>query len=121
MTNCSTVRKRYSTVRMVQDVRGLDALLESQSGGLCDIAHILDEMEGSVRFSSIDLASGFLQLEIHGDGRYLTAFHDADEKLSGYVGCGFGLKTVPYAFVNYVGGQIIEVKSKGISRSSASF
>ena len=34
--------------------------------------------EGSKYFSSIDLASGFLQLEIHEDDRHLTGFRDAD-------------------------------------------
>ena len=47
---------------------------------------------------------GFLQLEIHEDDQHLTAFRDADEKLYEYVRCGFGLKTVPSAFANYVGG-----------------
>ena len=74
----------------------------------------MDEMEGSKYFSSIDLASGFLQLEIHEDDRHLTAFRDADGKLYEYVRCGFGLKTVPSAFANYVGGRLLPVKDKGI-------
>ena len=91
------------TVRVVQDFRGINALLKSQSGGLGDLQHIMDEMEGSKYFSSIDLASGFLQPEIHEDDRHLTAFRDADWKLYEYVRCGFGLKTVRSAFANYVG------------------
>ena len=65
--NCSTVRKKDGTVRVVQDFRGANALLKSQSGGLGDLQHIMDEIEGSKYFSIIDLASGFLQLEIHED------------------------------------------------------
>ena len=49
-------------------------LLTSQSGGVGDLHHIMDEMEGSKYFSSFDLASGFLQLEIHEDDRHLTSF-----------------------------------------------
>ena len=49
---------------MVSDLRGFNVLFESQSGGLGDIDHILEEMGGFTFFSSIDLASGFLQLEI---------------------------------------------------------
>ena len=100
--SCLTFRKKYGTVRIVQDFRGANALLESQSGGLGDV-HITDEMEGSKCFSSIGLASGFLQLDIHEDDRHLTAFRDADGKLYEYVRCGFGFKTVPSAFANYVG------------------
>ena len=71
-------------------------------------------MERSKYFSSIDLASGFVQLEIHEDDRHLTAFRDADGKLYEYVRCGFGLKTVFSAFVNYAGGRLLTVKDKGI-------
>ena len=110
--NCSTVRKEDETVRVVQDFRGINALLKSQSGGLGDLQHIMDEMEGSKYFSNIDLVSGFLQLEIHEDDRHLTAFRDADGKLYEHVRCGFGLKTVPSAFANYVGGRLLTVKDR---------
>ena len=108
--NCSTVRKKDGTVRVVQDFGGANALLKSQSGGLRDLQHIMNETEGSKYFSNIDLASGLLQLEIHEDDRHLTAFWDADGKLYEYVRCGFGLKTVPSAFANYVGGRLLPVK-----------
>ena len=39
---------------------------------------------------------------------------DATGKLWDYVRCGFGLKTVPSAFANYGGGQLIPVKMKGV-------
>ena len=112
--NCSTVRKKDGTVRVVQDFRGINALLKPRIDWLTDLQHIMDEMEGSKYFSSIDLASGFLQLEIHEDDRHLTAFRAADEKLYEYVRCGFGLKTVPSAFANYVGGRLLTAKDRGI-------
>ena len=101
-------------MRVVQDFRGINALLKSQSGGLGDLQQSMDEMEGSKYFFKIDLASGFLQLEIHEDDRHLTAFRDADGKLYKYVRCGFGLETVPSAFANYVGGRLVTVKNTGI-------
>ena len=111
---CHTVRKKKGTVRVVQDSRGLNALLKAQSGGLGDLLTIYDEMDQSAYFSCLDLASGFLQLTIHGADRHLTAFHDAEGKLWEYVRCGFGLKTVPSAFANYVGGSTMRVKKKGV-------
>ena len=36
------------------------------------------------------------------------------EKLWEYVRCGFGLKTIPSAFANYVGGSIMGVKKKEV-------
>ena len=110
--NCPTFREKDGTVRVVHDFRGINALLESQSGGLGDMQHIMDEMSGSKYFFSIDLASGFLQLHTHEDDRHLTAFRDADGKLYEYVRCGLGLKTAPSAFANYVGGRLLPVKDR---------
>ena len=110
---CHTVRKKDGTVRVVQDFRGLNALLKSQSGGLGDITTIMDEMGHATCFTCLDLASGFLQLKIRKEDRHLTAFRDAEGKLWQYVRCGFGLKTVPAAFASYVGGQLMPVKLKG--------
>ena len=44
---CSTVRKKDGTVQVVQDFRGINALLKSQSGGLGDLQLIMNEIEGS--------------------------------------------------------------------------
>ena len=104
---CHTVRKKNGTVRVVQDFRGLNALLKAQSGGLGDLLTIYDEMDQSAYFSCLDLASGFLQLTLHEVDRHLTAFRDAEGKLWEYVRYGFGLKTVPSAFANNVGSSKI--------------
>ena len=101
---CHTVRKKDSTVRVVQDFRGLNAFLKSQSGCLGDIVTIMDKMGQATCFICLDLASGFLQMTIRKEDRHLTAFRDAEAKLWQCVRCGFGLKIVPAAFASYVGG-----------------
>ena len=75
--------------------------------------HIVDKMQGSKYFPGIDLASGFLQLEIHEDDRHLTAFRDAGGMLYEYVRSIFGLKAVSSAFANYVGERLLPVKDAG--------
>ena len=107
---CHIVRKRDGTVRVLQDFRDYHALLKAQSGGLGDLLAIYDEMDQSAYFSCLDIVSGFLQLTIHEADRHLTAFRDAEGKLWEYVRCGFGLKTAPSAFVNDVGGSVMELK-----------
>ena len=82
---CHIVRKKDGTVRVVQDFRGLNALLKGQSGGLGKLPTIFDEMDGSNCFTCLDLAIVFLQLTIRESGRPLTAFHDAEGKLWEYV------------------------------------
>ena len=111
---CHTVRKKDGTVRVVQDFRGLNALLKGQSGELGNLPTIFDEMGGSNCFTCLDIASGFLQLMIRESDRHLTAFREAEGKLWEFVRCGFRLKTVPSAFANYVGGQLTPVKMKGV-------
>ena len=51
-------------------------LLESNSGELRDIASIFDNMRGATCFTSIDIASGFTQLEIAEEDKHKTAFND---------------------------------------------
>ena len=87
----------------MEEFQGLNTPLKSQSGGLGHLMHIMDEVEGFPCFSSIDLASRILQLELYEEDRHLREFRDADEKQWEYVRCGFGLKTVSPAFTNYVG------------------
>ena len=98
---CHTARKKYETVRVVQDFRGLNTLLKAQSRGLGDFLTLYDEMDQSAYFSCLYLASRFLQLTIYEADRHLTAFRDAEGKLWEYVRCGFGVKTVPSDFANY--------------------
>ena len=72
-------------------------------------------MKQSAYFSCLDFASGFLLLAVHEADMHLTAFCDAEGKLPEYVRFGFGLKTVPSTFANYVvGGSIMKVKKKDV-------
>ena len=109
---CHTGKKHDGTVRVVQDFRGLNALLKAQSGGLGDLLIIYNQIDQSAYFSCLDLASGSLQLMIHEVDRYLIAFCEAEGKLWDYVRCGVGLKAVPLDFANYIGGSIMRVKEK---------
>ena len=114
LLQAGAMKEKDVTVRVVQDFRGLNVLLEAQSGGLGNFLTIYDEMDQSAYFSCLDLASGFLQLTIHEADSYLTAFRDAEGNLWEYVRCGFGFKTALSAFVNYVGGRIMRVKKKSV-------
>ena len=112
--NCVVVPKKDGTVRVCQDYRGLNGLLESNSGGLGDIASIFDNMKGATCFTSIDLASGFTQLEIAEEDKHKTAFRDAHGELWEFNRCGFGLKTLPSGFAAYVGEALGPLKGKGV-------
>ena len=112
--NCVVVRKKDGTARVCQDYRGLNASLKSDSGGLGDIQSIFDGMKGASCFTSIDLASGFTQLEIAEEDKHKTAFRDAHGTLWELNRCGFGLKTLPAGFAAFVGGALGSLKGKGV-------
>ena len=52
-------------------------------------------MSGSTWFTSVDLASGFTQLEIAEEDKNKNAFGDAHGELWEFNLCDFGLKTIP--------------------------
>lgn len=80
-------------------------------GGLGNLI-ILDNTEGPTCFSSINV--GFVSLEIHEDDRHLTVFCNANSKLWEYVRRGFGLKTVPSPFANYMGERPMSVNPRSV-------
>ena len=66
---------------------------------------------GKRRVKSVDLASGFTQLEISEEDKHKTAFGDAHGTLWELNRWGFGLKTA--GFVVFVGGALGSQKGKG--------
>ncbi|CAM9901154.1 unnamed protein product, partial [Sphacelaria rigidula] len=95
---CVTVRKKDGSLRLCQDFRGLNELLESYSGGLGDMQTTYSGLTGSKYFTSVDSASGFFQLEVAEEDRPFTAFRDARGHVWQYQRCRFGLTVRPATF-----------------------
>ena len=112
--NCVVVRMKDGTARVCEDYWGLYPLLKSDSGCLGDIQSIFDGMKAASCFTSIDLASGFTQLEIAEEEKHKTVFRDAHGTLWELNRCGFGLKTLPAGFAAFVGGALSPLKRKGV-------
>ena len=110
---CVCIRKKDGTLRLCQDYRRLNAIIATDSGGLGDILSIFDRVKGSGYYSSIDLASGYFQLEIEERDKHKTAFRDADGQLWEYNRAGFGLKTLPAVFTNLVVRALGPLKGQG--------
>eukprot|EP00752_Nemacystus_decipiens_P015553 g13876.t1 len=75
------VRKKDGTVRICVDLRMLNERLVANSGDLGDITTIHSQMANSGCITSIDLASGFNQIDIAPADRPKTAFRDAHGEL----------------------------------------
>ena len=65
-------------------------------------------------FTSINLASVFLQLPIVEEDRHKTAFLDAFGQLWKYMWCGFGLKILPPAVARVVAELLSGLRGKGV-------
>ncbi|CAM9700258.1 unnamed protein product [Sphacelaria rigidula] len=67
-------------------------------------------LAGSKYFTSVDLSSGFFQLEVAKEDRHLTAFRDAKGHLWQYQRCGFGLKVLSATFHRTVSEALLPAK-----------
>ena len=68
------VRKRDGTVRWCIDMRRLNDVTTKDSFPLPLIEECIDSLDGCVFFSSLDMASGYYQLEVSEEDREKTAF-----------------------------------------------
>ena len=68
------VPKRDGSYRLVIDYRKLNSQTVKTSWPLPRISDILYNLEGSCFFSSLDLCSGFHQMEIEEEYQHLTSF-----------------------------------------------
>ena len=68
------VRKKNGDIRLCIDYRQLNAKTVKDAFPLPRIDDTLDALQGAIMFSSLDLRSGYHQVPMHPDDRYLTAW-----------------------------------------------
>ena len=68
------VPKKNGKLRLCMDYRGLNSVTTKDAYPLPRIDEMIDNMHGAKYFSSIDLASGYWQFEVHPKDRHKTAF-----------------------------------------------
>uniref|UniRef100_A0A5S6Q6P2 RNA-directed DNA polymerase n=1 Tax=Trichuris muris TaxID=70415 RepID=A0A5S6Q6P2_TRIMR len=91
------VRKRDGTLRLCVDYRALNAVTKKDAYPLPRIDEALDAMQGSVWFSTLDLMSGFWQVELEDGSQEKTAF-TTHEGLYHFKVLPFGLTGAPATF-----------------------
>ena len=92
------VRKKDSSLRFCIDLRKLDACTVKDAYRLPRINETLDCLSGSKIFTSLDLKSGYWQVELDEESKPLTTFTVAFLGFNKCEWMPFGLTNVPATF-----------------------
>ena len=68
------MRKKDGTDRLCTDYRALNRITKKDQYPTPNPDEIFDQINGSEWFSTLDLKSGFFQIPLRKEDRYLTAF-----------------------------------------------
>ena len=105
------VKKKSGESRMVIDYRRLNTHTKVQPYPLPIIDDLIPKICGGTLFTSLDLASGYLQIPLTPSAREKTAFITPDER-GEFTRMTFGLKNAPFVFtelMNKICGTVPEL------------
>ena len=94
-SNVVLVRKKDGSLRFCIDYRPLNKITVKDSYRLSSIAESLDLLSGASLFSCLDLASGYLQVEMDPDDKEKTAFATSRHGFYQFKVMPFGLCNAP--------------------------
>ena len=92
------VRKKDGTLYFCVDFRCLNAWTKKDSYPLPHTQQVLESMEGSAHFSSMDFKSGFWQIKMALESQQYTAFTVGNLRFYKFTRMPFGLCNVPATF-----------------------
>ena len=92
------VRKKDGTLRYCIDYRRLNSVTKKDSYPLPNMQDCLDSLDGAKFFSSMDLCSGYWQVQMSEDAKDKTSFYGAGGGLWRFTVMPFGLCNAPATF-----------------------
>ncbi|XP_033318399.1 uncharacterized protein K02A2.6-like [Bombus bifarius] len=107
------VRKKDGSIRVCVDFRELNELIECPHFPLPLIDDILDALQGTQFFTTLDLKNGFFHVCLDKDSRKYTSFVTPSGQYE-FLKLPFGLKISPIVFQKYISMIFKELVGKGI-------
>ena len=105
------VRKKDGTYRFCVDYRELNAVTKPDTFPLPRIDDLLDQLGNTKYFSTLDLASGFWQVQVHPNSRAKTAFV-TPQGLHEFRVMPFGLTNAPAVFQRLMQRVLMDLNQK---------
>ena len=96
--NMVFVRKKDKSFRLAQDFRPLNRVTKPCAYNLANIESLIDSLKGAKLFCSLDLFSGYHQVEVREEHKERTAFNAGPFGFYEYTKMPFGLTGAPATF-----------------------
>ena len=107
------VKKKDGTLRFCIDYRSLNSLTKADTFPLPRIDDLLDQLGKAKFFTTLDLAAGYWQIQVHPDSREKTAFITHRGLYEFRVMMPFGLMNAPAAFQQLMQLVLTELNPEG--------
>ncbi|MGL5731921.1 MAG: reverse transcriptase family protein, partial [Bacteroidales bacterium] len=102
-------KKEKKDIRLCLDFRQLNAITERQAFPMPNVDEMLDALEGTQYFSSIDLGNAYYQMELSEDSQEKTAFSTKQGQFC-FNRMPFGIATAPGTFQEMMNKVIGKIK-----------
>ena len=108
------VPKKTGEIRLCVDMREANEAVQRVKHPMPTVDELITDLNGATVFSTLDLASGYHQLELHPESRHITTF-TTHVGLRRYKRLMFGINVASEIFQNEIANLLVGAGCKNIS------